>query len=229
MVAARVVLGTCLGALGSVPGNAQVPITLVTATGDTLPSVVYGEGARGVVVISHGGYSTNATWAEEAQRIAVAGYLVMVFETRGAVRFRSGQETDCLYDAACMAEDVLVAIRYLRQTGARTIAVIGGSAGGGAAAQASVNAPGEIDQLILLAPMAIAHPEQMAGKKLFVTSRNDSNAAGLRLPGIRAQYRRAGNPKRFIVLEGAAHGQRMFTAPEGEKLRQTVLRFLREP
>jgi len=228
-IAGCLLLSCCLGALGPGRAVAQAPFTLTTVGGDTLPSMSYGDGSRGVVIVSHGGYSTNRAWAAEAQHIAAAGYHVIVFETRGAVRLRSGQETDCLYDAGCMAADVMVAVRYLRQAGARTIAVLGASAGGGAASQASVDAPGEIDRLILLAPMEIAHPERMTGEKLFITARNDRNASGLRLPGIRAQYRRAPEPKRFLVLEGAAHGQQMFAAPEGEALRRSVLRFLSSP
>src|SRR6266566_2272961 len=48
--------------------------------------------------------------------------------------------------------DVLAAVRYLRKTGAKTVAIIGASFGGEAAADASIDAePGEIDRLVLLA------------------------------------------------------------------------------
>ncbi len=91
-----------------------------------------------------------------------------------------------------MAIDVLAAVRYLRQQGASMVSVIGGSAGGGAAAQASVDAGApEIDRLVLLAPMAIETPEKMTGHKLFITAREDRNAAGLRLPGIQNQFEKA--------------------------------------
>ena len=53
---------------------------------------------------------------------------------------------------APMHLDVLAAVHYLRQNGAKTVAVMGGSFGGGAAADASIaSQPGEINCLILLA------------------------------------------------------------------------------
>ncbi len=226
---------TCVlaGLLALVPvgrAHAQASITLPIAGREALPADLYGHGPRGVVLVAHGGYSTNASWAAEARTLADAGFRVLVFETRGAVSLRAGQETACLYDAECMAADVLVAVRFLRKNGVRWVAVLGGSAGGGAAAQASIGAePGEIDRLVLLAPMSIAHPEQAKGAKLFLTSREDRNADGLRLPSIQDQYARAEEPKRLVILEGAAHGQRLFATAEGPRVMREILAFLTIP
>jgi dienelactone hydrolase len=53
---------------------------------------------------------------------------------------------------APMQLDVLAAVDYLRNKGAKTVAVMGGSFGGTAAADASIaSKPGEISRLILLA------------------------------------------------------------------------------
>jgi len=47
--------------------------------------------------------------------------------------------------------DVLAAVRYLRKTGAKSVSVVGGSMGGGAAGDASIaSQPGEIDRLVLV-------------------------------------------------------------------------------
>lgn len=210
--------------------HAQESITIPIAGGEALPADLYGQGPRGVVLIAHGGYSTNASWAAEARTLADAGFRVLVFETRGAVSLRAGNETACLYDAACMAADVLAAVRFLRKRGVGWVAVVGGSAGGGAASQASTGAdPGDIDRLVLLAPMSIDHPEQIKGPKLFVTSREDRNAEGLRLPGIQSQYARAAEPKRMVIIEGAAHGQRLFATAEGPRVMREILAFLTSP
>lgn len=132
--------------------------------------------------------------------------------------------------AGCMAVDVLAAVRYLRASGATTVSVIGGSAGGGAVAQASVEAkPGEIDRIVLLAPMEIAAPEKMNGRKLFIATRDDRNSTGLRLPGIRAQHERAPDPKELILLEGSAHGQHILDTPDAERRMREIVRFLRTP
>src|SRR5215510_7185652 len=141
---------------------AQDPVTFSTSDGSSVRGDLYGKGSRGVVLVAHGGYSSREKWSAQAQSIAAAGFRVLVFETRAGAELRqTGKETECLYDPECMAVDVLAAVRYLRGRGAMTVSVIGGSAGGGAVAQASVDAaPGEIDQIILLAPMTIKAPQK---------------------------------------------------------------------
>lgn len=205
-------------------------MSLVTAAGDTLPAEVFGAGPRGVVIVSHGGYSTNASWAATARAIAAQGFRVLVFETRAAVELRGGKETPCLYDAACMARDVLAAVRYVRAESPGPVAVIGGSAGAGAVEQAAIETTeDEIDRMVLLAPMTIDHPERARGAKLFLTSLDDRNGDGLRLPGIQAQYEQATPPKRLVVVPGDAHGQRILESPEGARVLREILRFLSTP
>lgn len=103
--------------------------------------------------------------------------------------------------------------------------------GGGAAANASIAAEaGEIDCLVLLAAMAIDHPEQMKGQKLFITARNDTTANGKpRLIKIREQFEKASAPKELVILEGYAHAQALFQTEQGERLMREILRFLTKP
>jgi len=210
---------------------AQHAVTIPVPDSGSIGADLYGSGDRGLVLVGHGGYSTRGTWAPQARVLADAGFHVLVMETRAAVALKGGKEIDCLYSAACMALDILAAVRHLRLTGARAIAVVAGSAGGGAAAEASFRGKdGEIDRLVLLAPMTIDKPEKIAGRKLFITARNDLGSDDKpRLPAIRDQYTRAPEPKKLIILEGSAHGQRMFNAPEGSQLMREILQFLREP
>jgi pimeloyl-ACP methyl ester carboxylesterase len=193
-----------------------------------LQADLYGAGGRGVVMFAHGGYSTRLSWAPQAKRIAGAGFRVLVVEARAAAELASGRETPCLYDERCLAKDVLASVRYLRTLGVDSIALMGGSMGGGAVAQASVEAePGQIQHIVLLAPATIAAPERIQGHKLFIMTREDANAAGPRLPGIRAEFERALEPKRLVVLEGSAHAQRIFLTADGDAVMQDILAFLR--
>ena len=218
-------------ALLAVPAAGQQAVTITVPDSGSIGADLYGSGDRGLLLVGHGGYSTRASWALQARVLADAGFRVLVMETRAAVTLRGGKEVECLYSATCMALDILAAVRYLRLTRVKSIAVIAGSAGGGAAAEASfAGKNGKIDRLVLLAPMTIDTPEKIAGRKLFITARNDIGGDGHpRLPGIRAQYDRAPAPKKFVVLDGSAHGQRMFDAPEGAQLMRELLQFLREP
>ena len=218
-------------ALLAVTAAAQQAVTITVPDSGSIGADLYGSGDRGLLLVAHGGYSTRATWAPQARLLADAGFRVLVMETRAAVTLREGTEVDCLYSASCMALDILAAVRHLRLTGVKSVAVIGGSAGGGAAAKASFGGKnGEIDRLVLLAPMTIDAPERVSGRKLFITARNDIGGDNKpRLPAIRHQYEKARAQKKFVILEGSAHGQRMFDAPEGAQLMREILRFLREP
>lgn len=216
-----------LSMVGAPPASSQDTVAVPAADGGLVTADEYGSGPRGVV-LAHGGRFDRKSWRDQALVLAREGYRVLAIDFRAGVVARAGGPTDCLYDPKCLADDVLAAVRYLRRTGATRVAIIGGSVGGGAAAQASVEAaPGEIDVLVLLAPMAIEHPEQMKGRKLFIVSREDRGSGDqLRLPGIEEQYRRSPDPKELLLVEGSAHAQFLFATDQGERLMEAILRFL---
>lgn len=209
------------------PASSQDTVAVPAADGGLVTADEYGSGPRGVV-LAHGGRFDRKSWQDQALVLAREGYRVLAIDFRAGVAARAGGPTDCLYDPKCLAPDILAAVRYLRGSGATSIAIIGGSLGGGAAGQASVEAaPGEIDALVLLAPMAIEHPEQMKGRKLFIVSREDRGSGDrLRLPEIEEQYRRAPHPKELLLVEGSAHAQFLFATDQGERLLEHILRFL---
>ena len=63
-----------------------------------------------------------------------------------------------------------------------------------------------------------------------ILTRDDSSGGGaLRLPKVREQYQRAGEPKELVILEGSAHAQFVFETEQGERLMREILRFLSEP
>lgn len=103
--------------------------------------------------------------------------------------------------------------------------------GGGAAAEASIQADsGEIDRLVLLAAMVIDQPEQIKGRKLFITARHDTTANGTpRLVKIREQFDKAPEPKALVILEGYAHAQALFQTDQAERLLRETIRFLSAP
>jgi len=61
---------------------------------------------------------------------------------------------------------------------------------------------------------------------LFIVARDDANEAGPRLPAIRAQYEKAPEPKKLVILEGSAHAQYLFQTNQGERVMGEILRFL---
>jgi pimeloyl-ACP methyl ester carboxylesterase len=186
----------------------------------------YGKAARAVVLV-HGARFNKESWAKQAEALAGAGFRVLAINLRGYGQSRGPGQAD-IYTAP-FQHDVLAAVRYLRKNGAKTVSAIGGSLGGGAAADAVVESrPGEIDRLVLLAAMA-DHPEKLKGRTLFLVARDDADGAGPRLPRIRAAYEKAPQPKELIVLEGSAHAQFLFQTDQAGRVMREILRFLNAP
>ena len=204
-------------------------VSFPTQDGGLIYANLYGKGDRSVV-LAHGGRFTKESWEKQARILMNAGFRVLAIDFRGRGQSRGGAQTKPPDDG--LRFDVLAAIRYLRKIGAKTVSVVGASFGGGAAAEASVEAePGEIDRLVLLAHSPIKKPEQMKGRKLFILSRDDFSGDNKipRLPKIREQYERASGPKELVLLEGSAHAQFLFETEQGERLMRELLRFLSEP
>ena len=201
-------------------------ISFPTRDGGLIYANLYGKGEPGVV-LAHGGRFNKESWDKQARTLVKAGFRVLAIDFRGRGQSRGGAQTPASDDG--LRFDVLAAIRYLHKSGAKTVSVLGASFGGGAAAEASVEAePGEIDRLILLAHSPIDKPEQMKGRKLFIVTRDDFSGDNKvpRLPKIRDQYERAPNPKELIILDGEAHAQFIFETEQGERLMREILRFL---
>lgn len=204
-------------------------VSFPTQDGGLIYADLYGKGDRGVV-LAHGGRFTKESWEKQARILVKAGFRVLAIDFRGRGQSRGGTQTQPPDDGVRF--DVLAAIHHLRKIGAKTVSVVGASFGGGAAAEASVEAqPGEIDRLVLLAHSPIDKPEQMKGRKLFILSRDDFSGDNKipRLPKIRDQYERAPGPKEMVLLEGSAHAQFIFETEQGEHLTREILRFLSEP
>lgn len=207
---------------------AQERVSFPTQDGGLVYADMYGKGDHGVV-LAHGGRFNKESWEKQARALAKAGFRVLAIDFRGYGQSKGPGQAQPL--AAPLHLDVLAAVRYLHKTGAKTVSVVGGSMGGGAAADASIQAePGEIDRLVLLAASAGGPPEQLKGRKLFIVSRDDTRGDGVvRLVKIREQYERAPQPKELVILNGSAHGQFIFETDQGERLMREILRFLSAP
>ena len=129
---------------------------------------------------------------------------MLAIDFRGYGQSRGPGQSDPL--GAPLHFDVLAAVRYLRNSGAKTVSVVGGSMGGGAAGDASIEAkPGEIDRLVFLGSGGSDKPEQMKGRKLFLIAHDDLGPSDIpRLPKVRDRYEKTPGPKEMIILDGSA-------------------------
>jgi len=205
----------------------QEHVSFPTQDGGTVYADLYGKGER-CVVLAHGGRFNKESWAKQARILAGAGFRVLAIDFRGYGQSRGPGDSDPL--SAPLHLDVLAAVLYLRNTGAKTVAVVGGSMGGAAAGDASIaSEPGQINRLVLLGAAPNGPAAKLKAPTLFIVARDDANEGGLRLPGIRAQYEKAPEPKELIVLDGSAHAQYLFETNQGERVMHEILRFLSSP
>lgn len=206
---------------------AQQSTSFPTEDGGLIYGDLYGNAARGVV-LAHGGQFLKESWHDQAQALVAAGFRVLAFDFRGFGRSRGPGQAD--FDNAPFHKDVLAAVHYLKAHGVRTVSVVGGSFGGSAAGDASIeSARGEIDRIVFLGAAPNLPANQLKSRTLFIVARDDANGAGLRLPGIRAQYEKAPVPKELIVLEGSAHAQFLFQTDQRDRVMHEILRFLSAP
>ena len=206
---------------------AQQTISFPTADGGRIYADLYGKGTRGVV-LAHGGRFHKESWRDQAHALVSAGFRVVAIDFRGFGRSRGPGQAD--FDNAPFENDVLAAVHYLKARGVKTVSVVGGSFGGGAAGDASIKgAPGEIDRIVFLGAAPNQSADKLQSRALFIVARDDANGAGPRLPGIRAQYEKAPQPKELIVLDGSAHAQFLFQTEQGDRMMREILRFLSMP
>ena len=210
---------------GDAQTDAPKPVDLRTEDGGLIRGDLYGSGAHGVV-LAHGGRFNKGSWEKQARQLSKAGFRVLAIDFRGFGKSNGPGQGDF---TAPVHLDVLAAVDYLRTTGAATISVIGGSFGGGAAANAAIARPGAIDRLILLGSTPDGPPEKLTVRKLYITTRDDASGAGPRLPRLQAHVDAASEPKEFILLEGSAHAQFMFETEHAGRVMREILRFLSAP
>jgi pimeloyl-ACP methyl ester carboxylesterase len=203
---------------------AQKAVSFPTSDGGVVSADSYGAGERGVV-LAHGGRFDKGSWEKQARALATAGFRVLAIDFRGYGQSRGPGDSAPM--SAPLHLDVLAAVRYLRKSGAKTVSVVGASMGGGAAGDASIlSEPGEIHRLVFLGAAPNGPAEKLKASSLFIVARDDANAAGLRLPGIRSQYEKAPEPKELIILDGSAHAQFLFQTDQADRVMREILRFL---
>jgi dienelactone hydrolase len=208
----------------SVAAAAQKTVSFPTEDGGEVYADVYGGGDKGIV-LAHGGPFNKESWEKQARTLAAGGFRVLALDFRGYGKSRGPGQSDPM--SAPLHLDVLAAVRYLHETRAKSVSVVGGSMGGGAAGDASIaSRRGEIDRVVFLGSAPNGPADKLKSSSLFIVARDDANSDGPRLPGIRAQYEKAPEPKELIILDGSAHAQFLFQTDQGDRVMREIVRFL---
>ena len=197
--------------------TAAEEVSFATADGGRVFAALYGTGDHGVV-LAHGAVFNKESWAQQSKRLMDEGFRVLAIDFRGYGKSQAGSQRGALH------LDVLAAVRYLHEQGAKRVSVVGGSMGGGAAAQAAVESKeGEIDRLILLAHSPVSRPQDLKGNKLFIVSDGDGSKRS-----VTQQHKAAPRPKELVVLEGRAHAQHIFRTGQAEQLTRLIVDWLKD-
>jgi pimeloyl-ACP methyl ester carboxylesterase len=230
LLAAAAAVGLAVGGLALASTAVDEPQSIAFPTEDSgmICGIVYGKSPRAVVLV-HGGLYRKEGWDSQAHSLVAAGFMALAIDLRGFGCSTGPGQADSY--TAPLYLDVLAAVRYLRANGAQAVSVIGASAGGWAAADATALAKaGEISHLVLLgAGAGNQPPERIVGPKLLIISREDRSGDGLRLPGVERAFEKMPKPKRLLIVSGSAHAQAMFGTSVGGQVTREMIRFLSSP
>lgn len=94
--------------------SAQHTVSFATQDGGLLYGDVYGQGDR-AVLLAHGGRFDRASWNQQANILASAGFRALAIDFRGEGKSRGGTAGASSEDGRSF--DVLGAVHYLRETG----------------------------------------------------------------------------------------------------------------
>src|SRR5580704_12315851 len=220
----RALIALLAGLLIANVASAQKTVSFPTEDGGVVFADMYGSGDK-AVVLAHGGRFNKEGWAPQAHQLVAAGFEVLAIDFRGYGKSHGPGDKDPM--DAPLQLDVLAAVHYLHQNGAKTVSIIGGSMGGGAAGDASIaSKPGEIDRVVFLGAAPNGPAEKLKSRSLFIVARDDTSGDGPRLPGIQQQYDKAPQPKSLIILEGSAHAQYLFQTDQADRVMREILHFL---
>lgn len=197
----------------------------------TVQGDLYGSGTgtekRGLI-LAHGGRFDAQSWKPQAEEFERVGFLVLAVRFRGDTVHADGSPSAEGSDAE-NADDVVAAVAYLHGVGVKTVYAVGASLGGDAVGDAdAMSAAGTFERVVFLGSEGGDEPEKLSGRKLFIVAREDRSGEGLRLPGIEANYGRAPEPKKLVVVEGSAHAQYLFGTDEGPRVMKEILEFFAE-
>jgi len=172
----------------ALPAHAQKMISFPTEDSGVIFADLYGHGDNSVVLAMEARFNKES-WAPQARtwlpQISCAGpRFPRLWQLTWPGRSRPAR--------CALHLDVLAAVHYLRQHGAKTVSAVGASMGGGAAGDASITTPPGTS---IASSFSAQHPISLligSNRPAFSSSPAMTPAGTeLRLPWIRAQYEKA--------------------------------------
>lgn len=219
-MAAGLLLGACAAERRVEPGR---EVRFPADDGVELAGELRGEGDRGVV-LTHAFGSDRSAWDRLATELADEGYLTLAFDLRGF------GGSDGARDVEAAPQDVLAAVAALREEGARSIVLIGASAGGSASLVAAAGPEVALEGVVTLSAPSLflgleVSPEVAAAveePKLLIAGDRDSTARAT----AQTLFEAAPPPKRMEIVASSEHGTALLDGQRGSFVRNLILDFL---
>lgn len=170
-------------------------------------------------MLCHGANWDASGWAEIAPRFVERKLPAL------ALNFRGYGGSTGRTNRGSAVSDVSNAAAWLRQQGARQVALVGASMGGHAVLMASTSVGPECVVAISapVRPIPAADARQITGRKLFVCAERDSLGAAA---AVQRAYEDAQEPKSIRLFPGREHSRAMFKARYGEEALTAILNFI---
>lgn len=185
-------------------------VSFKSSGGRTVKGTLYGSGSC-AVVFAPGADHEQASWASQANTIAKAGHTALTVSLN--------------HDkSAGMSKTLVGAVSYLREEqSAKTVVLVGSSAGANAVVQANTVAGTNIDGSVIIAPgRGLGYAPELSGRLLFVVGQGDKEQY---VRTTEAMHKRASKPKRLVTLPTDKHGQDIFNTKQGSKLTDLIAEF----
>jgi dienelactone hydrolase len=200
---------------------------------DTLKAELYGTlpTAR-AVVLCHGSSWDASGWREIAPRFVERGVpaLAINFRGFGGSTGKTGQKpkeqrSTFSADLWTTVTDVAAAKAWLKQAGAKEIALVGASMGGHAVLGSSFE--GDIECVVSVSapvePVDDALSKKVTGRKLFICATEDHLGAA---PHVVHTFNVCAAPKMLLMVDGTEHSRPLFTGPYGADVIAAILDFV---
>jgi alpha/beta superfamily hydrolase len=192
----------------------------LTSDGETLKADVYGAlPAPRAAILCHGQSWDAGGWRDIAPQLVARGVPALALNFRG-YGGSSGQTTP-----ASTVADLKAAKAWLKQAGAKEIALVGASMGGHAVLGSSFER--DIECVVSISapvePVDDALSRKVTGRKLFICANEDSMGAA---PHVLRTFDLCDKPKTLLMFGATEHSIGMFHAPYGGEVIAAILDFV---
>lgn len=186
-------------------------VSVSTPDGRTVTGTLYGSGSCGVVFVPGVGYD-KSDWKPQARKVASAGHTALALDMNFDKRPQNVQTT-------------IGGVSHLQtKQNAKTIVLVGASAGANAVVKANTNPDVDADGSVIIAPgKAEEYAPDLSGRKLFIVGKNDEERF---VQTTKMMHERASQPKKLVTLSTGKHAQGIFSTSQGSKLTKYIVDFV---